>query len=151
VDAEQVSRLRKIVGRLTRQINSSDANQGLTASQASVLGAVATHGPFGLTELVEFEGLNPTMLSRLVHHLVDAGLIERLPHPSDLRTAWVRATDEGQAVNELIRAQRTAIVAAAIKELTARQVNDVVKAIPALEALADQLQERARAQREGQS
>src|ERR1700751_1732411 len=87
MDAELVARLRGVIPRLARQLNETSTGEGLTPTQYSVLALVRVRGPLGLAELTELEGLNPTMLSRIVKVLDELGLIRRLPDPSDMRAA----------------------------------------------------------------
>jgi DNA-binding MarR family transcriptional regulator len=75
MDVELVARLRAVIGRLARQLNDASTGEGLTPTQYSVLALVRTRGPLGLTELTDLEGLNPTMLSRVIRVLDDSGLI----------------------------------------------------------------------------
>src|SRR5579863_5922375 len=75
MEEDSVIRLRRAVLRLARQLNAASVGEGLTPTQASVLGIVTHRGPLGLTELTEIEGLNPTMLSRVVGKLDSFGLI----------------------------------------------------------------------------
>ena len=98
MDVELVARLRGVIGRLARQLNDTPTGEGLTPTQYSVLGLVRGRGPLGLAELAGLEGLNPTMLSRVVRVLDDSGLIRRLPDPSDLRAARVQITPDGELV-----------------------------------------------------
>src|SRR5580698_11259828 len=77
MEEESVIRLRRVVLRLARQLNAASVGEGLTPTQASVLGIVTNRGPLGLTDLTEIEGLNPTMLSRVVGKLDSFGLIRR--------------------------------------------------------------------------
>ncbi|MDT7600333.1 MAG: hypothetical protein QOK26_2410, partial [Pseudonocardiales bacterium] len=77
MDVELVARLRGVISKLARQLNATSTDEGLTPTQYSVLGLIAVRGPLGLTELTELEGLNPTMLSRVVRKLDDEGLISR--------------------------------------------------------------------------
>ncbi len=56
VDAEAVTRFRAVIGRLARDLNATATDEGLTPTQASVLGLVASRGPIGLAELNELEG-----------------------------------------------------------------------------------------------
>src|SRR4051794_26476911 len=107
MDTDDVARLRGVIFRLARQLNATSTGEGLTPTQASVLGLVAFRGPLGLAELTELEGLNPTMLSRVVRKLDEDGLIRRLPDPSDLRAVRVEVTPEGALVHERVRALRT--------------------------------------------
>jgi len=98
---------------------------------------VHVRGPIGLTELTELEGLNPTMLSRIVKVLDERGLILRLPDPNDLRAARVAATPEGARVHELIREQRTRVLAECLERLPAPTADQLLAAVPAMEALAE--------------
>lgn len=139
MDEERVARLRRVIGRLARQLNATSTEEGLTPTQASVLGLVAVRGPLGLAELAELEGLNPTMLSRIVRKLDEVGLIRRLTDPSDLRAARVEITSSGTVVHERVRAQRTQVVSACLEELPSEQSDELMRALPALESLADQL------------
>ena len=140
MDAETVNRLRRVVGRLARQLNTTSTSEGLTPTQASVLGLIAGRGPLSIAALTQLEGLNPTMLSRVISKLDDAGLIRRVPDPADLRTASVEATADGRAMHDRIRDRRTAIVSECAGRLDAKDADALTRALPALEALAEQLQ-----------
>jgi DNA-binding MarR family transcriptional regulator len=139
MDTNDVSRLRGVIFRLARQLNATSTGEGLTPTQASVLGLVAFRGPLGLADLTELEGLNPTMLSRVVRKLDEDGLIRRLPDPSDLRAVRVEITPEGSLVHERVRALRTQAVSDCLQRLPERAMKELFQALPALEALADQL------------
>ncbi|MFC7657760.1 MarR family winged helix-turn-helix transcriptional regulator [Pseudonocardia benzenivorans] len=76
-DPEAVARLRRAIGRLARVLNASAMSEDLTPSQASVLAIIGFRGPIGPTEVARIEGINPTMLSRIVTKLDSAGLIRR--------------------------------------------------------------------------
>src|ERR1700693_2160926 len=107
---EGVRRWRRGVLRLARQLNAASVGEGLTPTQASVLGIVTHRGPLGLTELTEIEGLNPTMLSRVVGKLDSVGLIRRLRDPDDFRAGRVEVTPEGKQAYQRIAAERAAIL-----------------------------------------
>lgn len=77
VDADVAARLRAIVGKMSRRLNATARGAGLTTSQLSALGVIARTGPIRLSDLAEAEHMNPTMLSRVVGALVDAGLVRR--------------------------------------------------------------------------
>ncbi len=72
VDADNVARLRIALARTARWLDRNSATDGLSRTQLSVLGSTARRGPLGLGELAEIEGINPTMLSRVVSKLDDA-------------------------------------------------------------------------------
>jgi DNA-binding MarR family transcriptional regulator len=139
VDAEAVTRLRRVIGRLARLFNASSAREDLTPTQASVLGLVAGRGPLGLAELTELEGINPTMLSRVVTKLDGDGLIRRLPDPADQRAVQLEATDAGKQTHKRLIDARTETVAKILEGLPP-EVGDALRdALPALEALAEGL------------
>jgi DNA-binding MarR family transcriptional regulator len=142
VDAETVTRLRRVVGRLARQLNASATGEGLTPTQASVLGLVAGRGPVSIARLADLEQINPTMLSRVIGHLDAAGLIRRVPDPTDLRTASLEATAEGARVADRLRERRTAIVSECTERLSPAEADALTHALPALEALTEQLASR---------
>jgi DNA-binding MarR family transcriptional regulator len=143
MDDDGVTRLRRVIGKLARQLNSSSTEEGLTPTQASVLGLVVFRGPVSLGELAGLEGLNPTMLSRVVGKLQSMSLIRRIPDPSDLRSASVEATPEGQRTDQRVKAQRATVVSQCLALLDGPHQAALTAALPALEALANELQRSA--------
>ena len=141
MDQDGAIRLRRVIGKIARQLNSSSTGAGLTPSQASVLGLIVARGPISLTELASLEGLNPTMLSRVIGRLQELELISRTPDPADLRSASVASTPAGQQVDQQIKARRAAAVAKNLELLTAGQVRALTEALPALEALAEAMRQ----------
>ncbi|HEY7593213.1 MAG TPA: MarR family transcriptional regulator [Actinophytocola sp.] len=139
MDAETLTRLRRVISRLARMFNATSASEGLTPTQASVLGLVANRGPIGLAELTELEGLNPTMVSRVVSKLGGESLVRRRPDPADQRAIQLEATDEGRRMHERILAARTQTVAKILDGLPPDASAALVDALPALEALAEGL------------
>lgn len=139
LDAEAVTRLRRVIGRLARLLNASSSSEDLTPTQASVLGLVAHRAPIGMAELADLEGLNPTMLSRVVSKLDGDGLIRRLPDPMDLRAVQLAATDAGHEVHQRILKSRTETVAKILEGLSPDVTEALLEALPALEALAEGL------------
>jgi DNA-binding MarR family transcriptional regulator len=137
MDDDTVIRLRRVVLRLARRLNAASGEEGLTPTQASVLGITATRGPLSLAELTELEGINPTMLSRVIGKLDSFGLINRLRDPDDFRAARAEVTPKGRAVYERITAQRSAVISESVTGLPADQQAALVAALPALENLAD--------------
>lgn len=139
MDAELVARLRGVIPRLARQLNDTSTGEDLTPTQYSVLALVRIRGPLGLAELTELEGINPTMLSRIVKVLDERGLVRRLPNPSDMRAARVEVTPAGGQVHDRVRAQRTQVVADCLQRLPPETVRTLLAAVPALEQLAEEV------------
>jgi DNA-binding MarR family transcriptional regulator len=144
MDADQVIRLRGVILRLARQLNASSTGEGLTPSQASVLALVVFRGPLSLAELADLEGLNPTMLSRVVGRLLELELIRRIPDPTDLRSASVVSTPAGQDVDRRVKSQRAAALSECVDQLTDEQEQALNDALPALEDLANTLKKSTR-------
>lgn len=143
MNTENLVRLRVVISKLSRTLNAAATDEGLTPTQASVLGIVTLRGPMGLSELADLDGLNPTMLSRVVRFLSDEGLVKRLTDDSDLRAAKVQATEEGHDLAERIRTLRTGSVAACLERMPNSSVKAITEALPALEDLTAELR-RAR-------
>jgi DNA-binding MarR family transcriptional regulator len=137
MDVELVARLRAVIGRLARQLNETSTGEGLTPTQYSVLALVRNRGPLGLAELTELEGLNPTMLSRVIRVLDDAGLIRRLSDPNDMRVARLEITPAGAQMHERIRERRTSVLTECLNRLPPQTAAALLGNVPALEALAE--------------
>lgn len=137
MDVELVARLRSVIARLARQLNEASTGDGLTPTQYSVLALIRSRGPLGLAELAELEGLNPTMVSRVVRVLDDAGLIRRTPDPADLRAARVEVTPDGEQVHEHVREVRTRVLTDCLKRLPPETMEALLATVPAMEDLAE--------------
>jgi DNA-binding MarR family transcriptional regulator len=136
MDAELVARLRGVIPRLARQLNDTSTGEDLTPTQYSVLALVRACGPLGLAELTELEGVNPTMLSRVVKVLDERGLVRRLPDPKDMRAVRLEATEEGERLNDRVRARRTQMLSECLSRLPPETADALLAAVPAMEALA---------------
>lgn len=139
MDEDETARLRRAIARLARALNAAAAGEGLTPAQASVLGLVTARGPLTVSRLIELEGLNPSVASRVLGKLDEAGLVRRSPGTDDQRTVRVAATAAGRRMHQRIKIQRNALVSASIVRLPTEQAADLAHALPALEALADHL------------
>ena len=141
MDDEGAIRLRRVIVKVARQLNASSTGAGLTPSQASVLGLIVARGPMSLPHLGELEGINPTMLSRVIGRLVEMRLLDRIPDPSDLRSVSVVATGDGRRVDKEIKARRAAAVSQCFELLPAGDVEALAAALPALENLAETMRQ----------
>jgi DNA-binding MarR family transcriptional regulator len=142
VDTDTAARIRVAVSRLNRQLNATSTGEGLTPTQASVLGLVGARGPLRLSELAELERLNPTMLSRVVGKLTELALIRRLPDPDDLRAALVEITPAGAELRARILGQRTEAISQGLDRLPPDRAGALLAALPALEELVEELKKR---------
>jgi DNA-binding MarR family transcriptional regulator len=136
LDDDQVIRLRNAVMRTARRLRAAAAEEGLTPAQSGVLATLVREGPMRAGDLAAAESLNPTMLSRVLAHLEEAGLIERAPDAADARSTVARATTAGKRLIGRLRARRAAVLRDRLADLPAEQVAALAAALPALEALA---------------
>ncbi len=138
-DRDSTTRLRTVIGRLSRRLRPTVAGSGLTPSQISVLFTVVRRGPLGLSELAEIEAMNPTMLSRITAQLVQDGLLRRESRPEDRRAATVTATAAGRRLRERVQAERAEALGVYVNELDEEQRDLLWAALPVLEALAERI------------
>jgi DNA-binding MarR family transcriptional regulator len=144
LDIETAARLRVAIARLSRRlrVTAAGSEAGLTPTKISILLTVVRAGPLRLSELAEVESLNPTMLSRSISNLVEAGLVARSSDDGDRRAAWVQPTAEGERLAERMRRERTDALNSALEGLAADDRRTLEQALPALEGLAEQLRGR---------
>ena len=133
------ARLRIAVARLSRRLRPTEAAGSLTATEVDVLVAAERRGPIRLSDLAGFAGLNPTMLSRLVPKLEEAGLVRRLADEEDRRVCRVEATAQGRRLLGRIRSERNDALSRRLGELSAADREAVLAALPVLEELAEKL------------
>ncbi len=134
-------RLRTALGRLNRYLRLTHPDTDLSPSQREVLAAVARTGEIGSGDLAASEGLNPTMVSRIVAKLEADGLVERAAGADDARVVRVSPTARGRRLVQTMRDERTDALARAFEALPATQQRRLVEALPALEAVVETLRE----------
>lgn len=140
--SELAGRMRSVVGRMSRGLRQAGGQHDLSPSQSEVLGTVARRGDVRLSELASIEGINPTLLSRIIGKLETAGLLVREADPDDRRAAHVVPTARGRKRYEQIRSERTDALNLAIEALDEQEQQALAGALPVLEALADSLRHR---------
>lgn len=136
------ARLRGVVNRLARQLNASATHEGLTPTQASVLGLIAFTEPISLADIAAQERLNPTMVSRVIARLDELGLIVRQQSPSDLRVAVLSLTSLGRETHERVKDQKGRVIADGLEQLDEHDRQSIIDALDALESLSGRLRRR---------
>ena len=142
LDTEAADRLRGAIAKLSRRLRLTVAGSELTPSQITILFTVVRLGPLGLSELAAIEGINPTMLSRMVAQLCQLGLIRRESRADDRRAATVTATAAGRRLRERVHRERARALASYVEELDAHAQAALLAALPALEQLAARMPAR---------
>jgi DNA-binding MarR family transcriptional regulator len=133
--------VRSVIGRLARGLRQAGSQSDLSPSQYEVFGTVARRGDLKLSELAAIEGINPTLLSRIVAKLEADQLVTRTADADDRRVAHVVPTAKGRRRYEQIRNARTDAVSLAIDGLTDAERRALVAALPVLESLAATLRD----------
>jgi DNA-binding MarR family transcriptional regulator len=132
---------RSVIGRLARGLRQAGSQSDLSPSQYEVFGTIARRGDLKLSELAAIEGINPTLLSRVVAKLEADQLVTRTADADDRRVAHVVPTARGRRRYEQIRNARTDAVSLAIAGLSDAERRALVAALPVLESLAATLRD----------
>jgi DNA-binding MarR family transcriptional regulator len=114
----------------------------LSPSQREVLFAITRRGPVRLSEVAASEGINPTMLSRVVSHLESANLVTRTSDATDARVVHLSSTVQGRALCKKIRNERTDALQSALGQLSEEQRRMLLYALPVLESLVETMKSR---------
>src|SRR5690349_11846805 len=134
---DDVNRLRVALGRTVRALDRRTNVEEVTRAQLTVLGTIAREKRIGLAELAAYEGINPTMLSRVVGRLEQLGFVRRIPDDTDRRMAHVEITTAGVRRWDKNRQIRTSVLAGILEELPEPDSTALLAALPALETLAE--------------
>lgn len=135
-------RLRVVISHLFRRLEQRTRDGSLTSTESAVLATTKRLGPIGISELARHEAMNPTMLSRVLGRLEEAGLIVRTTDPSDRRAASVEMTAAGRRQLQRVRAERSAVLAGLLAGVSGDDEAALAAALPVLEQLAEALKDR---------
>jgi DNA-binding MarR family transcriptional regulator len=141
---EIASQLRSVVGRMGRGLRHTRTSTELSPSQYDVLATVSFRERVRLSDLAAIEGINPTLLSRIVGKLEDAGLVVREQDEDDRRVAHVGVTEKGRELHARIRSERTDVLSLALDSLDDNELEALTHALPVLESLAKTMRARER-------
>jgi DNA-binding MarR family transcriptional regulator len=141
-ETQLAEQLRVALGRLNRSLRLTHIDTDLPPSQREVLMAVARVPSIRLSELSQEEGINPTMLSRIVAKLEASGLVTRTPDGEDARIMHVTVTASGKSLRDTIRSERTDALHYALRHLTNDEQRTLAEATPVLEKIVATLRER---------
>src|SRR5215211_5934028 len=97
VKEQLAPRLRWAITRMARRLR-QEAGTDLGPSQVAALATVERHGPLSPSELAELERIKRPTATRIVRHLEEGGLVERVNHPHDGRASILSITAGGRAL-----------------------------------------------------
>jgi DNA-binding MarR family transcriptional regulator len=136
IKEELAPRLRWAVTRLARRLR-QEAGADLGPSQTAALATVERHGPLSPSELAEIERIRRPTVTRIVRHLEQAGLIERVTDPQDGRASILSVTAEGRALLRRLRERKTAYLAKRLAALDAEDRRTLERAAVLLEGMLE--------------
>ena len=135
------ARLRIAVARMARWLRPTAAAGALTATEVDLLVVAERRGPARMSDFAAFCGVNPTMLSRMVPKLEEAGLLSREVGPVDKRVCLIAATKKARALLARVRSEREDALSRLLEELDEPERRAIAAATPALEKLAERLRD----------
>src|SRR3954466_2688488 len=109
-------RLRWVVTRMARRLR-QEAGTDLGPSQVAALATIERHGPLSPSEVAKLERIQRPTATRILRHLEEAGLVERVRDPEDGRGAIVSVTGDGRTHLRRLRARKTAYLATRLEKL----------------------------------
>jgi DNA-binding MarR family transcriptional regulator len=119
-----------------RSLRDVDRLAGLTPARLSALSVLVFGGPCSLGTLAGAEGVAGPTMTRIVDGLIDAGLAERQPHPTDGRAVLIAATAEGDALMRAAQRRRIEALAAALDSLPTAAQRQIASSVELLDQVA---------------
>jgi DNA-binding MarR family transcriptional regulator len=119
-----------------RSLRNVDRLAGLTPARLSALSVLVFGGPCSLGALASAEGVAGPTMTRIVDGLIDAGLAERQPHPTDGRAVLIAATAEGDSLMRTAQRRRIEALAAALASLPPNSQREVASSVGLLDEVA---------------
>jgi DNA-binding MarR family transcriptional regulator len=123
---------------LLRRISRDDGADGVTGARLSALSVLVYGGPQTLGSLARAERVATPTMTRIVDALVRDGLVGRTAVEGDRRAVRLTATVDGRRLLERGRARRIERLAAELRGLTPARLDDLDRALAALEHLETQ-------------
>lgn len=123
-------------GRLRRSLLASKSDD-VTASQTAALGRLLRYGPATIADLARAEGVRPQSMGATVQALVDLGLAERQPDPTDGRRSIVSATAAGRDARQAAWGARNRELAERLATLPEADRRVVARAMDLLGPVVD--------------
>jgi DNA-binding MarR family transcriptional regulator len=136
IKEELAPRLRLAVTRMARRLR-QEAGVSLGPSQVAALATIERHGPLSPSELAESERIKRPTATRIIGHLEEAGLVERVRDPEDGRASILSATAEGRSLLRRLRARKTAYLAKRLAKLDAEDRRTLERAAELLEGMLE--------------
>jgi DNA-binding MarR family transcriptional regulator len=135
-NAEVAARLRLAITRTARRMR-QEVGTDLGPSQVAALATIERHGPLAPSELAERERIKRPSATRILARLAEAGFVERIPDPTDGRSAIVTITPSGRDFVRRLRQRKTAYLARRMRNLSPEDVDSLARAAGVLERMLE--------------
>jgi DNA-binding MarR family transcriptional regulator len=136
-DIELAARLRLAITRTARRLR-QESGTDLGPSQVAALATIERQGPLAPSQLAERERIKRPTATRILARLAEAGLVVRIPDPSDGRSAIVSISPDGRALLRRLRQRKTAYLAKRLRELPDQDVQALARAAEVLEGILEE-------------
>ena len=134
--AELASQLRMGVTRLARKLR-READPAITPTQLAALHTIERHGPMTAGSLAAHEQIQKPTATRLIVGLAEAGLIDRLPDPTDGRLSWISITGDGKRFLHRFRRRSNEYLSKRLRALDNDELATLTRAAEILERLTE--------------
>lgn len=135
-DSSDAPDLRIAVMRLARRLRNERVSDAMTPSQMAVLGSLMREGPMSPGELADAERVQPPSMTRILKSLLEQGLVQRTPHPTDGRQILYAATPTARDLVAQDRQRRDQWLSRRLSQLSREEQESLDQAIPILNRLA---------------
>lgn len=112
----------------------AQVDEAITIPQFRTLVLLSNRGPINLATLAGLLGVQPSAAGRMVDRLVNAGLIDRLPHPTSRRELLAALTEHGNEVVREVTRQRRVEIARIAERMPLPERHGLVRALTAFTA-----------------
>jgi DNA-binding MarR family transcriptional regulator len=134
--AEAIARLRRALRRGARV---ADPGNTLAVAQLELLAALAEHPGSRPGQLARMLNMRPNTVTTIVNALSTRGMLCRVTAEDDRRAVELTVTEAGQQAVLAWQATNAAVLNLALSALPARQRRALAAAVPALHALAGEV------------
>jgi MarR family transcriptional regulator for hemolysin len=104
-------------------------SRGTTRAQWIVLFRLRQQEGLSQVDLADVMELQPISLVRLLDRLVDQGLLERRPHPTDRRANQLYLTDTGRRLVDDLDSLRDSIASETLRSISAASLQTVLNVL----------------------
>lgn len=110
--------------RTTSRVKSQVSNyNGIDFTGLRLLSYLITNGPSRLSELAEQLQVDPAIITRQSHALLDSGFVNRKVNPADARGSLLEITEDGVSISKQHSDFRTGFFQKVFKEWSQEEIN----------------------------